>query len=108
MPETLPLTPHEHVTVLEHTPDRLVVEVVYDAGGRKPPAHVHPAQDERFEILSGRLAVRLGGEERTLQAGDVLEIPRGTSHAMANAGDEPARARWETAPAGRTLDWFRA
>lgn len=108
MSETLVLTPHEHVTVLEHTSERLVVEVAYAPGGSAPPVHVHPEQDERFEVLEGALDVRLGDERRTLRAGDVLEVPRGTPHAMAAAGDEAVRARWETLPAGRTLGWFRA
>ncbi|HMI70545.1 MAG TPA: hypothetical protein VK510_11175, partial [Solirubrobacteraceae bacterium] len=34
--------------------------------------------------------------------------PRGTAHRMWNPSAERARARWETRPAGRTEDWFRA
>jgi mannose-6-phosphate isomerase-like protein (cupin superfamily) len=101
------LTPTEHVTVVEHSADRLVVDVTYLPGGSAPPAHFHPAQDERFEVRSGVLGVKVGSEKRELRAGDVLEIPRGTKHAMWNAGDEPATAVWTTMPAGRTLDWFR-
>lgn len=103
----LSLTPHESVTVVEHSPERLVVDVSYAPGGSRPPAHLHPAQDERFEVRSGTLRVKVGGEERELRAGDVLEIPRGTKHAMFNAGDEPATAVWTTSPAGRTLGWYR-
>jgi hypothetical protein len=65
-------------------------------------------QDERFKVRAGVVGVRLGRERRQLVAGDVLEIPRGTPHALWNAGDAPARAVWTTAPAGRTLEWFRA
>jgi quercetin dioxygenase-like cupin family protein len=100
-------TPHESVTVVERTAARLVVDVTYAPGGSPPPAHLHPSQDERFEVRSGVLGVRIGREKRELRAGDVLEIPRGTKHAMWNAGDEPATAVWMTSPAGRTLDWFR-
>ncbi|HYF27798.1 MAG TPA: cupin domain-containing protein [Baekduia sp.] len=108
MPETLHLTDTERVAVVTDDAERLVVDVTYAPGGSPPPAHRHPAQDERFEIAAGELHVRVDGEERVLRAGDVLEVPRGTVHAFWNAGDEEVRARWETAPAGRTLDWFRA
>lgn len=103
----LTLTPHESVTVVEQDADRLVVDVTYAPGGSAPPAHLHPSQDERFEIRSGLLAVKIGRERRTLVAGDVLEIPHGTPHAMWNAGDAPVHAAWTTTPAGRTLEWFR-
>ena len=48
------------------------------------------------------------GEQRTLVTGDLLEIPAGTVHAMWNGGDEIARLRWETRPAMRTEELFRA
>lgn len=101
------LTPHESVTVVEHGRDRLVVDVTYAPGGKRPPTHLHPAQDERFEITSGLVGVKLPSGRRICAAGEVLEIPRGTPHALWNAGEEPARAVWVTAPAGRTLAWFR-
>jgi len=108
MPTPLSLTPHESVVVRRSSPSELEVEVVWTSGGSRPPKHFHPSQDEHFEVLSGTLSVSLDGEERTLHAGDTLDIPRGTVHRMWNAGDEPARAVWRTTPAGRTEDWFRA
>ncbi|MBE2319293.1 cupin domain-containing protein [Solirubrobacter sp. CPCC 204708] len=100
------LTPHETVTVVEHAPERLVVDVTYVPGGKQPPAHFHPEQDEHFEITGGIVGVKLPGERLELERGAVLEIPRGTPHVLWNAGTEPATARWTTTPAGRTLDWF--
>lgn len=44
--------------------------------GAAPPEHVHPRQEERFETVSGVLRARVGGEERTLQAGEDLVVPR--------------------------------
>ena len=57
-------------------------------------------------MLEGTLTARVGGQQRELQAGDVLEIPRGAVHQMWNAGEVPARATWRTSPAGRTGRWF--
>ena len=105
--ERLALTPHEHVTVRASAPGALEVEAEYAPHGSPPPPHLHPGQDERFEVLSGELRTKVDGRERTLCAGDSLEIPRGTAHQMWNGAGEPARVRWVTSPAGRTLAWFR-
>ena len=107
MPETLTLTPHESVTVRDDAAGALVVEATYAPHGSRPPAHLHPAQDERFEVLDGVLTARVDGQERTLRMDDKLEVPRGVAHQMWNAGDVPARVSWTTTPAGRTLAWFR-
>ena len=104
----LKLTPHESVEILEETPQRLLVEVTYAEPGKPPPKHLHPSQDEQFEVLEGRLTTKVAGTERVLGPGDRLDVPRGTVHQMWNAGPHRVVARWETAPAGRTGDWFRA
>jgi mannose-6-phosphate isomerase-like protein (cupin superfamily) len=93
--------------VVGRTDELLELEATYTGGGSPPPPHFHPAQDERFEVLAGTMQVRMDGAEREITAGDVLEIPRGTVHAMWNKTDEPAVVNWRTTPAGRTLDWFR-
>ena len=108
MSQSLKLTPHESVTVREQSPDQLVVEAVYTPGGRPPPAHLHPWQDEHFEIIAGRLRLDVDGEEREFGPGATFEIARGTPHKMWNAGGEPVRAIWATTPAGRTHEWFIA
>jgi quercetin dioxygenase-like cupin family protein len=102
----LKLTPSESVRIRSQSAEALEVEGTWGPGGSPPPKHFHPAQDERFEVLEGTLTARVDGEQRELQAGDVLEIPRGAVHQMWNAGDLPARATWITSPAGRTADWF--
>ena len=108
MADTLKLTPHETLTIQSAAPEALEVEAVYGAGGSPPPAHLHPAQDEHFEVLDGELRARVGGVEQTLRPGDKLDIPRGTKHQMWNASAAESRVRWRTSPAGRTEQWFRA
>ena len=108
MPETLKLTPRESVTIRESTPEALEVEAVYGPGGSPPPKHLHPSQSERFEVVSGELRARVGGEERRLSQGDVLAVPTGAVHQMWNPGQEPTRVIWRTMPAGRTEQWFRS
>jgi quercetin dioxygenase-like cupin family protein len=95
-------------TTAETGGELVEVESELPAGGPKPPAHYHPRQEERFEVLSGRVDVRLGKERRVLETGDTLEVPAGTVHEMSAAGDEPARLRWQTRPALRTERFFEA
>jgi mannose-6-phosphate isomerase-like protein (cupin superfamily) len=108
MPETLELTPTESVEIRSATPEALEVEATYGVGGSTPPKHLHPAQDEHFEVLAGTMRVRMDGVERDLAAGDAFDIPRGTVHQMWNPAAEPARVSWRTSPALRTEQWFRA
>ena len=108
MAETLNLTKTETVTIGESSPDALVVEARYEPSSRKPPPHLHPQQDEHFEVLEGRITARVRDAERTLEAGDTFDVPRGTVHQMWNPGPDAARVSWTTTPAGRTELWFRA
>lgn len=104
----LKLGPTALLRVVRRDPDELEVEATYAAGSAAPPNHLHPGQDEAFEILEGSMQVRIdGGPEQTLQAGETLDVPRGTPHTMWNGADFPARTKWITRPAGRTEDWFR-
>lgn len=103
---TLTLTPTEHVKVRTSTPELIEVEVTYGPGSERPPAHLHPHQEESFEVLSGTIGVRIDGEEKLHGPGDAFEVPRGAVHQMWNPGDEPARAIWQTRPGRRTHEWF--
>lgn len=105
---TLKLTPHESLTIRESTPELVEVEVNYAGHGDAPPAHLHPDQDEAFDVLAGVIHARIDGAERSYGPGDRFEIPRGAVHQMWNPGDQPARAIWRTSPAGRTHEWFVA
>jgi quercetin dioxygenase-like cupin family protein len=80
------------------------MEATYGGTGQFPPAHFHPSQDERFEVLEGAVRAILDGEERRYEAGDVFEIRAGTVHQL--AADPPARLRWEVRPALRTAEFF--
>jgi hypothetical protein len=84
----------------------LEVESVYTKPTpSRPPTHYHPRQEERFEVLAGRLNVLVDGQERTLQEDEVLILPPGVPHEMwaAQAG---ARVNWQTRPALKTEAFF--
>src|SRR3954452_2603696 len=109
--EILTIGPGATLRVIAHDEDRLEVEARYEVSplrpGTEPPAHLHPAQSEHFEAVSGAMQTRIAGREGELRAGEALDVPAGTVHQMWNAGEEPAVLRWTTTPAGRTLEWFR-
>jgi mannose-6-phosphate isomerase-like protein (cupin superfamily) len=105
--QLLHLGEHETLLIPSSTPAELQVEGTWTPGGSPPPPHVHPSQDEEFEIRSGRLTAVVDGVQRELGPGDTLQIPRGTPHKMWNAGNETATALWRTRPAGRTAQWFQ-
>ena len=98
----------ERVTVRRHAPEVLEVEAEWAPAAAKPLPHLHPAQDERFEILEGELTIDLDGTRHVLRAGDGLDVPRATKHRMWNSGDAVARATWRTMPAGRTAGFWQA
>jgi len=50
--------------------------------GQSYPMHSHQQKEETFHLLAGELEVTLGGEERTLKAGDSVTIQRGQRHAF--------------------------
>lgn len=103
---TISVTPHEHLTITSSTADLLAMDVTWTTAGHLPPAHFHPAQDEHFEVLEGALVALVDGVERTIQAGESFDVPRGAVHQMTAAVDG-TRAIWEVRPALRTEDFFR-
>ena len=84
----------------------LEVESVYSKPTpSRPPTHYHPRQEERFEVLAGRLDVLVDGQARTLEEGEVLILPAGVSHEMWTA-EAGTRVNWQTRPALKTEAFF--
>jgi quercetin dioxygenase-like cupin family protein len=88
-----------HRTSAETNGEAVVIECFVEPDGAVAAAHVHPSQDERFEILGGRVGFRLGDEEIEAKAGDRIVVPAGTTHKFWNAGDELAHFVCEIRPA---------
>lgn len=86
----------------------LRVDWVGDPGWTTGPDHVHRLQEERFEVLSGRLGLRVDGEERVLEKGQAVTAPAGSAHAAWNAGDGEVHALVDFRPALRTEAAFEA
>jgi mannose-6-phosphate isomerase-like protein (cupin superfamily) len=84
----------------------LEIELELTPDGHVPGMHVHPQQEERFEVLEGRMRFRLGRKKIEAGPGDVVVVPQGAAHKFANAGDGPVRARVQVTPALRMEDLF--
>lgn len=57
-------------------------------GGGVRGAHVHARSEERFEVLSGRLILESGSDQRVLLAGEHAAVPPGTPHQWRNGGPD--------------------
>jgi mannose-6-phosphate isomerase-like protein (cupin superfamily) len=93
----------ERITFLATSVDTdgeaVVFETFVQPDGFVAAAHVHPKQEERFEVLSGTLALKVAGEEIITGPGETLTVPAGTPHRFWNAGDVEVRFRCEVRPA---------
>jgi len=63
-----------------------------------PDRHVHPKQEERFEVIRGEYAIERDGTEHRLTPGDELVVPAGTPHTQRNPTDDPIRVAHEHRP----------
>jgi quercetin dioxygenase-like cupin family protein len=84
----------------------LAFELFLDPDGHVPGAHVHPEQEERFEVVKGTMKFRRGLETVVARAGDTVVVPPGTVHRFENAGEEPAHVLVEVRPALRMEQLF--
>lgn len=69
-------------------------------------AHVHPRQEERFEVMRGTVKVRIAGVDTILREGDVAVVPPGAAHTWWNVGDAEVHVVADVRPALRTEMFF--
>ena len=79
--------------------ESVVVETFVEPNGAVAAAHVHPAQEELFEVLGGELEFRIGKNTIVARAGDRVLVPAGTAHRFENVGEETAHFVCEIKPA---------
>ena len=60
--------------------------------------HIHPHQEERFDVRSGRLGVRIDGDEWTATPGTRFSVLPETPHTVWNDGDDEMHAVVELRP----------
>jgi len=55
--------------------------------GHAPVAHIHPNQDEDFEIIKGKLKLWIKGKTQFLEAGQSIAVKKGVPHNWWNESD---------------------
>ncbi|HEY6776493.1 MAG TPA: cupin domain-containing protein [Thermoleophilaceae bacterium] len=87
-------------TAAETDGELLAIDLELPADRRVPGGlHLHPLQEERFEVIEGTMRFRMGRERIVAGPGEVVVVPPGMKHDFANAGDEDALVRVEVRPA---------
>jgi quercetin dioxygenase-like cupin family protein len=97
-------------TVLKSAADTggevLELEMFFPPTTEDVPRHIHPAQDETYEVIEGAFKVLVGSEWHELGPGQSATVPAGTVHTFRIVGDQPARVRNLHAPALDFEDYF--
>jgi hypothetical protein len=66
--------------------------------GAFTPEHIHPAIEERFEVVEGDFLFRVEGEELRAGPGDKPVVSPGQRHGFENVGETEGRLRTEIDP----------
>jgi quercetin dioxygenase-like cupin family protein len=69
---------------------RFFCDVYCLSPGQAQRPHRHESADKVYAVLEGEVVVVVGGERRTLTAGDAVLAPAGEEHGVENAGTAPA------------------
>jgi len=86
--------------------EAFAAEVSVRPHGFVAAAHVHPNQEERFQVMAGTISFLVDGREFTLTAGQRTVVPAGVPHLWWNGGDNEVRVLVEVLPALRTEQFF--
>jgi mannose-6-phosphate isomerase-like protein (cupin superfamily) len=86
-------------TAADTNGELLEIDLELAPDGHVPGKHVHPVQEERFEVISGTMKFKMGRKTVVAEAGDVVTVPAGTAHKFENGGDETAYVRVQIRPA---------
>jgi quercetin dioxygenase-like cupin family protein len=62
--------------------DLMKVAIVTYQAGEGPPPHFHPNEEQFMLILEGKLRMVLGDEERIVEPGILIYIPRNVRHGV--------------------------
>ena len=68
--------------------------------------HIHPHQEERFEVIAGTLCGRVAGRELAGTPGETVVVPPGVPHLWWNSGNEELHVRVKVRPALTLENWF--
>ena len=63
------------------------------AGQEGPPPHIHPLQDEIFEVIEGKLELSANGKKIVLEEGQSYNVTANTAHSFLNPLDRETKFR---------------
>jgi mannose-6-phosphate isomerase-like protein (cupin superfamily) len=86
-------------TTRETGGEAVVVETYLQPNAFVASAHVHAAQEERFQVLRGSVGFKVGRRKLVAGPGQRVTVPAGTAHRFWNAGDDVAQFVCEIRPA---------
>lgn len=87
-----------------HNNHTLVADLFLQPGARVAGEHFHPAIEEAFTVLRGKVGMRVNGNELIAPIGQRVVVPAGVVHDWWNAGDEEAQVMVEVRPGDRFLE----
>jgi mannose-6-phosphate isomerase-like protein (cupin superfamily) len=97
------------LTTAEETSGELLkLKAEIPAGTPGVPLHYHLTFTEGFEVLEGRLDLRVGEDHVVLGSGESAMVPLGTAHRFWNDGSKPAVFEAEIRPARKMEQSLRA
>ena len=73
--------------------------------GKGTPLHIHPNQDEIFQVLEGEYYFKVGDDKFRLSAGESIFLPRQVPHAWTQIS-EKGRMTVILQPAGKLEEFF--
>jgi mannose-6-phosphate isomerase-like protein (cupin superfamily) len=92
-----PLTGYT-LTFLEATDELFRFREVALPSTYGPALHVHPLQQERFEVIRGSIEFVMGSHKVVCHPGESVVVPAGVAHTFNNAGDGEAEMFGEYRP----------
>jgi mannose-6-phosphate isomerase-like protein (cupin superfamily) len=92
-----PLTGYR-LTFLEANNELFRFRELAQSGAPAPALHVHPFQEERFQIIRGTVAFVMGSQTVVCHSGERVAVPAGIAHTFQNTGDAEAEMFGEYRP----------
>lgn len=81
---------------------QLQIECFSPPAAAREPEHIHPRQENRFHIISGKLLFLINGKEITAGPGETISVPKNTPHCFCNPFTDDAHYIQEFYPALKT------
>jgi quercetin dioxygenase-like cupin family protein len=87
----------QSATDKQHDPVIMIAEL--GPGESGPPVHMHPSQQETYEVIEGEAEFLLDGKTILVKQGEKIDIPPNTPHTFKNKTDGWLRMRDTHQPA---------